>query len=216
MFKLFTLALSLTCTAAFGAAQPDFRSGDLIFQTSLSQQSQVIQIASGSLYSHVGIVEVQPNGEKFVVEAISRVSRTPLSSWIARGKNGRYALYRSSALSETTGRQLVQAAKYFLGRAYDIYFTSLNNEIYCSELVDLAARKIGLKIGQYQKLGSLNMRHPQVRKLIEARWRGHPLCRSLPSFEACWGAIMQDSLITPVALARDSSWRKIYSSHPGF
>lgn len=197
-------------------AAPDFQSGDLIFQTSQSAQSQVIQIASGSNLSHVGIVEVAPNGQKFVVEAISTVSRTPLQSWIARGKSGQYQVYRHADITPAQGQALVQAAKTFLGRGYDIYFTSSNREIYCSELVDLAARKIGLQIGAYQAFSTLNLRDARVRGLIQQRWSGHPLCRRAGSFENCWNIIMQDQLITPVALTRDRQMRRVFSNYSWF
>lgn len=206
------LSLSLFFGAPAFAAGPEFQSGDLIFQTSQSAQSRVIQAATGSPFSHVGIIEVAPDGRKFVVEAISTVSRTPFESWVARGTRGQYAVYRHASLGAQRGQALVAAAKAFLGRGYDIYFTSHNSEIYCSELVDLAARRIGLTIGAYQALGSLNVNNPTVRGLIQQRWRGHPLCRGMGSFDACWDAIMRDQLITPVALTRDGQVRRVFSS----
>lgn len=207
---LFLLAISAS------AAEPELQNGDIILQTSQSAQSQVIQIASGSNLSHVGIIEVLPNGQKLVVEAISTVSRTPLASWIARGKDGKYVVYRRDGITPAQQNALVAAAKGFLGRAYDLYFSSHNSEIYCSELVDLAARKIGLQIGSYQAFGSLNVNDPRVVGLIQQRWRGHPLCRGMGSFEQCWGAVMQDQLITPVALTRDPQMRKVYSNYSWF
>jgi hypothetical protein len=39
--------------------------------------------ASKSLYSHVGIIE-EDGGKFYVIEAISKVSRTPLEKWITR------------------------------------------------------------------------------------------------------------------------------------
>lgn len=210
------LLFSLSLNAAAIAAEPQFQNGDIILQTSQSAQSQVIQIASGSNLSHVGIIEVLPGGQRFVVEAISSVSRTPLASWIARGKDGKYVVYRRDGLSPGQGQALVAAAKGFLGRGYDLYFSSHNSEIYCSELVDLAARKIGIQIGSYQAFGTLNVNDPRVIGMIQQRWRGHPLCRGMGSFEQCWGAVMRDQLITPVALTRDPKMRKVYSNYSWF
>lgn len=198
------------------AASPDFQSGDLIFQTSGSPQSQMIQVATGSKFSHVGIVEVRANGQQFVVEAIAHVSETPLTAWIARGNGGQFALYRDDALTPEQRQDLVASAKKFLGVPYDIYFTSHNTELYCSELVDVAARAIGLTFGHYQKLGTLNVSDARVVALMRARWQGHPLCRGIPTFEACLPRILDDELITPVSLTEDSQFRRVYSNYSWF
>jgi hypothetical protein len=57
------------------------------------------------------------------------------------------------------------------------------------------------------------MNNAQVRGLVQARWKGHPLCRNLGSFESCWTTIMQDQLITPVALTRDAQVRLVFSNY---
>ncbi|UDF02895.1 YiiX/YebB-like N1pC/P60 family cysteine hydrolase [Asticcacaulis sp. AND118] len=51
---------------------PDLRDGDLIFQTSRSQQSKAILVASRSLYTHMGIVKHTSSGW-MVVEAVGPV-----------------------------------------------------------------------------------------------------------------------------------------------
>ena len=61
------------------------RDGDLIFQTSLSGQSRAIQEATGSKYSHCGII-YRDGCDYFVYEAVQPVKSTPLAQWIARGK----------------------------------------------------------------------------------------------------------------------------------
>ena len=63
------------------------RDGDLIFQTSLSGQSRAIQEATGSKYSHCGII-YRDGCDYFVYEAVQPVKSTPLAQWIARGKGG--------------------------------------------------------------------------------------------------------------------------------
>ena len=57
------------------------KQGDIIFQTSLSSQSQAIQLATNSPYSHMGIL-FQESGKWFVFEAIQPVKMTPLDTWI--------------------------------------------------------------------------------------------------------------------------------------
>ena len=53
------------------------RDGDIIFQTSRSEQSFAIQKATRSQYSHMGIVFFR-NGSSHVYEAINTVQYTPL------------------------------------------------------------------------------------------------------------------------------------------
>ena len=65
----------------------EIRDGDIIFQTSTSGQSKAIQIATGSKYSHMGIIYKEGN-EIFVYEAVQPVKLTPLKDWISRGENG--------------------------------------------------------------------------------------------------------------------------------
>jgi hypothetical protein len=195
------------------AALPLLEAGDLVFQTSDSPQSQVIQIATGSRYSHVGIVDVSRNGQIYIVEAIARVGRTPLASWIARGQGGRYAVFRLGGFGAGQKQAFVAAANRYLGRAYDMYFTSHNEELYCSELVDYAARDAGFSIGHYQRLGSLKVSDPRVIGLMKSRWQGHPLCRGLGSFSECLPNILEDKLITPLSLTEDERLREIYSNY---
>lgn len=60
------------------------RTGDIIFQTSTSSQSKAVQLATGSEYSHMGLI-YRVNGELFVYEAVQPVKLTPLPKWINRG-----------------------------------------------------------------------------------------------------------------------------------
>ena len=85
-----------------------FQQGDIIFQTSLSSQSQAIQLATKSKYSHCGIVFIE--GDKvYVYEAVQPVKKTLLSEWIKRGKNQHYVVKRlkkSSLLGEASIKKL--------------------------------------------------------------------------------------------------------------
>ena len=69
------------------------QSGDIIFQTSTSNQSKAIQLATNSKYSHMGII-YENDGAYFVYEAVQPVKLTPLQTWIQRGKNGHYVIKR--------------------------------------------------------------------------------------------------------------------------
>lgn len=212
----FKIALCLICTfvVSVNAAEADLQSGDIVFQTSGSNQSTAIMWASKSLYSHVGIVEIDGN-KKYVIEAISKVSRTPLNKWIKRGRLGRYSVFRYQNLDSNKQSNIVKEAKSFLGRPYDIYFTSKNKEIYCSELVDLAFEKSGLSLGKKQKVKELDVDNLVVRKLVEKRWRMHPVCKTVvKSFSDCWKLILEDELVTPESIAVDARLLKVWSNYP--
>src|SRR4029450_4899746 len=68
------LAILLTgCAAAGGAGE--LRPGDIVFQTSRSTQSQAVQLATHSRYSHMGLV-LHHSGELEVLEAAGQVKFT--------------------------------------------------------------------------------------------------------------------------------------------
>lgn len=65
-------------TAAVAPLATTLHEGDLIFHTSLSAQSQAIQLATHSPYSHCGIL--YRNGKEWqVFEAVQPVKLTPLA-----------------------------------------------------------------------------------------------------------------------------------------
>src|SRR5688500_2716166 len=123
MRQLLAFVISaLLSTAAFSRTLPEVRDGDVIFQTSRSSQSVAIQRATHSPYSHMGIIFVRA-GQPYVLEASATVRYTPLSEWIARGKDSKYVLKRlRKPLTDAQVGNLRKAAKPFEGRAYDLTF----------------------------------------------------------------------------------------------
>ena len=69
----------------------DVREGDVIFQTSLSQQSPLIKIGTRSTITHCGVV-VMKDDTPYVLETQKTLVLTPLDKFIARGKDGKYWL----------------------------------------------------------------------------------------------------------------------------
>ena len=70
------------------------KEGDVIFQTSQSQQSPLIQIATRSKITHCGII-IMKDGKPYVLETLKTLVLTPLDKFISRGEGGRYWLKRS-------------------------------------------------------------------------------------------------------------------------
>ena len=145
----------------------DVREGDVIFQTSLSQQSPLIQIATRSKITHCGIV-VMKNGKPYVLETLKTLVVTPLDKFIARGEDGKYWLKRSN-------KENIRI-KYgsYLGKPYDLAFKFDNDKFYCSELIyDIYKNQLGIelckpkKVNDYLILGTSNF--PQIKKAMKKR-----------------------------------------------
>jgi hypothetical protein len=104
------------------------KEGDVIFQTTQSRQSPLIQLATRSKISHCGIV-VMRNGKPYVLETLNTLKLTPLDKFVARSKGGKYWLKRSDK------ENIKIKYDHYLGKSYDVAFRLDNDIYYCSELV---------------------------------------------------------------------------------
>ncbi len=191
---------------------PALRDGDLIFQTSKTRQSTAVGVATGSLYTHMGIVVKRRDGFK-VIEAAGPVRETPLKDWIRRGRLGRYAVYRRPDLTAAQTAMILRAAAALEGRPYDLFFSFDNRAIYCSELPWLAFRSAGLELGKAQTIGSLHVSGPIARNLMEERGARDRACKGLDATQ-CRARLLQRGLITPVSIAHDRHLKQVYSNYP--
>jgi hypothetical protein len=161
----------------FGCSNPSadqLHDGDIIFQTSQSNQSAAIQLATHSKYSHMGIIFFQ-NGEPFVFEAIRTVQYTPFVQWIDRGQNGKYVIKRllnsEKLITPRSIEKLKTVAETFKGKPYDLTFEWSDNSIYCSELVwKIYDRGIGIQIGQLKKLRDFDLSNATVKNKMKERY----------------------------------------------
>src|SRR5579859_4590418 len=180
MNRLRYLAIFCVITASYAAAAAPVsavRDGDIIFQTSQSSQSLAIQRATGSPYSHMGIIFFR-GGKPYVFEAIATVRYTPLASWIARGKGGHYVVKRlKDAPTVLTGdglSKLRATTHQFEGRPYDLTFEWSDDRIYCSELVwKLYDRALKIHVGELQQLKDFNLTDPVVKAKLRERYGSH-------------------------------------------
>lgn len=167
---LFSLILLISCTSR--TEIPDFLDGDIIFQISKSNQSKAIQIATGSKYSHMGLI-YKKDDKYFVYEAVQPVKLTALNDWINRGENAHYVVKRiknaEDILTSKSVKKMKQIGKKYFGKDYDLYFEWSDSRIYCSELVwKIYKEALGLEIGKLQKLGDFDLSEPIVKqKLVE-------------------------------------------------
>lgn len=167
---LVVFVLLASCQVGRGA--PELRDGDLIFQTSTSAQSVAIQRATGSRYSHMGMV-VYRNGEPYVLEASSTVRFTPLEVWIRRGRDGHYVVKR--LVGDRVTSQAMQQARVVVralqGKSYDFAFGWSDHRMYCSELVwKIYERVLGVHIGELQRLGDFELSDPVVQAKLRERY----------------------------------------------
>lgn len=168
------LALSALLTGAAHAAATALKDGDIIFHTSRSAQSLAVQRATGSRYSHMGIVLMR-GGKPYVFEAVSTVRYTPLAQWTARGNGGHYVVKRlrdaDTLLTPGAVAKLRARTSDFEGRPYDLSFEWSDQRIYCSELVwKLYQRALGVRIGELQKIREFNLKDPAVRAKMRERY----------------------------------------------
>lgn len=152
----------------------DIRNGDLIFQTSTSSQSKAIQLATGSKYSHCGIIYKEGNN-LYVFEAVQPVKRTPLNKWIARGKDGHYVIKRlknaDKVLTPATLQKMKTVGDSFAGRNYDLTFEWSDDKIYCSELIwKIYKRATGIEIGKLEHLRDFDLTSKVVRDKMKERY----------------------------------------------
>ena len=182
------LLLAACCNTAHAALA--LRDGDIVFQTSRSAQSAAVQRATGSRYSHMGMVMYR-NGKPYVIEAIATVQYTAFEQWVARGAGRHFVVKRlrnADILLTTTALQQIRAAAgQFAGRRYDSFFGWSDDRIYCSELVWKAYdRGVGIQIGSLQKVRDFNLSDPAVKAKMHERYG-----EDIP---------LSESVISPVAM----------------
>ena len=144
--------------------------GDVIFHKSQSAQSKALNEATGSPWTHVGIIVKDSKGRWSVAEAIGPVKITPLSTFIGRGKNKHFRIYRHPEFDPTSMTDKLYAAIKKHNKAYDIYFEFSDERTYCSELVYKAMMEVmGREVGHIQKMKEMKLTGPYVKALIKKR-----------------------------------------------
>jgi uncharacterized protein YycO len=177
-----------------------YRDGDIIFQTSQSDQSVAIQRATCSSYSHCGMIFYR-NGKPYVFEAASTVRFTPIKKWIARGSGGHFVVRRlkdaGTIFSGKAVSRLRAAAMSFQGKPYDWTFEWSDDRIYCSELVWKAYdRGMNIQIGNMQQMKEFNLSDPIVAQKLKERYGTRiPLNETVISPEAIYSSDRLETVI---------------------
>ena len=155
-----------TLTAQTGAVG-EVREGDVIFQTSQSEQSPLIQIGTRSKISHCGII-VMRGGKPYVVETLRTLVLTPLDKFIARGEEGKYWIKRSKK------ENIKIRYSNDLGKRYDLAFKFDNGRYYCSELVyDIYKKQLGIELAEPRQVKDYLIlftdRLPKIKRAMKRR-----------------------------------------------
>ena len=175
------------------------RTGDIVFHTSTSSQSRAVQEATGSRYSHMGVV-LRHQGQWQVFEAVQPVKYTPLPRWIARGA-GEHVVVKRLRQPLTAAQQaaLQASAQPFVGRDYDLKFEWSDTRLYCSELVwKLYHSAAGIKLAPLAELRSFNLESPSVRQKMKQRY-GHQVPLNEP-------------VVAPVAIFDSTLLETVYTN----
>lgn len=172
--RLHRLQAQRQATAAVAPLVATLHEGDLIFHTSQSAQSQAIQLATHSPYSHCGLL-YKTNGEWQVFEAVQPVKLTPLARWVARGQGQHFVVKRlrdaATALTPSALARLRAAGQPLLGHPYDLAFEWSDARIYCSELIwKVYDRGLHRQLGRLQQLRDFDLTHPAVQAKLRERY----------------------------------------------
>jgi hypothetical protein len=176
MIKYLALFIALICAlfvSCVGGPR-NTMNGDIIFQDLESSQSNAVKLATGSRYSHMGIIYKTSSGD-FVYEALNGVMITPLETWIGRGKGKHFVIKRlanaKEVLTEKVLANMKAEGEKLKRRPYDIYFGWADDRIYCSELAwKIYKRGVNIEVGELRKLGSFRLDDPIVKQLLVKRY----------------------------------------------
>ncbi len=170
----FLIYLTLIILINLNCKSYELRNGDIIFQSSKSNQSKAVELATRSPYSHMGIIYIKEN-KPYVYEASNVVKLTDFKTWVKRGKKSKYEIKRlknsSALLNEEKMKKLYEAGKKYQGKSYDLYFEWSDDKIYCSELVwKIYKDVLGIEIGKLTYLKDFDLTSNEVKKKLSERY----------------------------------------------
>ena len=152
---------------------PEVKDGDIIFQSSKSQQSKAVELATNSVFSHCGIIFIE-DGVPYVFEAVQPVGKRTLIDWIKSGVGEKYKIRRlidRGILENQSWLSMREYAQKQVGKNYDIYFSWSDKEMYCSEYVWKIYHEIAkITLVKPKELREFNIDAPLIRKTMFERY----------------------------------------------
>lgn len=156
----------------------DYLEGDIIFQSSQSNQCKAVKLATHSEYSHVGMITFVDK-KPYVLEAVEPVRLTDLETWKAHGTGGHYTVMRlknrSTEILDTEIPAAQALGKKMLGTHYDLYFNWSDEQLYCSELVwKIYQRGYNVELCSLKKMKEFDLTSPEVKAIMKQRYGNKP------------------------------------------
>ncbi|MCB1093376.1 MAG: hypothetical protein KDL87_17695, partial [Verrucomicrobiae bacterium] len=172
--KTIVLLLALILPIAAGPKHHhpayDLREGDIVFQGNAGPQSDAIRKATGSPYTHCGVV-TEINGRLAVLEAVQPVRISPIDDFIRRSLPGTFHARRlSSPLNQERVGQARNWVEKQTGKAYDLKFAWGDDQLYCSELVWKLFHAGGVDLCKTRRFRDYNLNDPVVKRIITERY----------------------------------------------
>lgn len=194
ILSLILLSLSIT-----SCSSQEFKDGDIIFHTSKSSQSKMVQIVTNSKLTHCGIIFYK-KGKPFVLEAVQPVKITPLQQWIKRGVGGKFIVSRTkNRLTKSQLDKMYTYGKSLIGKDYDLKFQWSDKKMYCSELIYKVYVAGDMFVGEPKKFSEYNLNNNLAKDAIKSRY-GNSIN-------------MNEMVITPVDIYRSSVVRTVYNNY---
>lgn len=193
------LIIGILITLFFtNCSSQEFKDGDIIFHTSKSSQSKMLQIATNSNITHVGVIFFK-SGKPYVFEAVNPVKVTPLKEFINRGVGSKYSIKRTkNPLSSSELKIMIEYGKRQLGKPYDSKFEWSDSKIYCSELVWKIYHYAGIRLCDIKTFSEFNLNRPIVKQAINSRYKG--------KFN------INESVVAPIDLYNSDKLKTVYSN----
>jgi hypothetical protein len=168
--KIPIFAFLALCSVAF--AEPALQEGDVVFTGSERGQGEAIIAATGSKYTHCGIV-FQRDGKLMVLEAVQPVGVVSLEEFKAKSKPGSFLARRlKTPLAPADYQKARTWAEAQIGKNYDGRFLWDDGNLYCSELVWKAYQRAGVELCAPRRFREYDLEKSSVRKLIDQRFGG--------------------------------------------
>lgn len=146
--------------------------GDIVFSGSAFGQGAAIIAATGSPFTHCGVVFKQ-DGRWMVIEAVQPVSVATLEDFMAHGRKEVFTARRlKTAISPDAYRKAREWAAAQIGRDYDVRFGWDDKKLYCSELVWKIYQQAGIELCPPRRFRDYDLQRPEVRKMVEQRYGG--------------------------------------------
>lgn len=154
------------------------RDGDIVFQQTGGEQGRAVQLATGSPWTHVGVL-FKDTDRWMVYEAVGPVRSIPLEEWVTHGTDGRWVAKRwvdaGTEAPQALRSALKKAGARFNGLPYDREFRWSDERIYCSELVwKMYAEGAGVRLCEPKPMRDHALGSPVVQQVMRERYASTP------------------------------------------